>query len=294
MPNTSVALILLLLGLGSSVTHAEDQITILYDAFGEPRSMTKDWGFSALVEIGGRRILFDTGNDAEIFALNVESAKVDLSDLDFVVISHRHLDHTAGLHHLLRVNPSVKIYVPRESFGVFGSSVPATFYRRTDTLPAHFQYYDGHAPAIIRSGTAWPGAKFEYVDTTTEIAPGVHVIALVSDTPGTKELRELSLAIETPEGLAIIVGCSHPGIDRIVQAAMAIDDRVRLVAGGFHMLKMTDPEIDRIAETLNIELSVQHLAPGHCTGEPAQDRFRKLWGDNYMYAGLGSVIQLPR
>ena len=68
----------------------ENRITILYDAFGKEASMRKDWGFSALVEIAGKRILFDTGDDRDIFAANVEAKNVDLTKLDFVVLSHRH------------------------------------------------------------------------------------------------------------------------------------------------------------------------------------------------------------
>ena len=64
----------------------ENRITILYDAFGKDASMRKDWGFSALVEIAGKRILFDTGDDRDIFAANVKAKNVDLTKLDFVVI----------------------------------------------------------------------------------------------------------------------------------------------------------------------------------------------------------------
>ena len=94
----------------SAAAEAKDQITILYDAFGTNDAMTKDWGFSALVEVAGKRILFDTGNDPEIFAANVKARGVNLSDLDFVVLSHRHSDHMAGLSYVLSVNPTVKIY----------------------------------------------------------------------------------------------------------------------------------------------------------------------------------------
>src|SRR5579872_5895970 len=66
------------------------QITILYDAFGTDLAMTKDWGFSALVEIAGKRILFDAGDNAEIFAHNVKAKGINLTRLDFVVLSHRH------------------------------------------------------------------------------------------------------------------------------------------------------------------------------------------------------------
>jgi 7,8-dihydropterin-6-yl-methyl-4-(beta-D-ribofuranosyl)aminobenzene 5'-phosphate synthase len=146
----------------------------------------------------------------------------------------------------------------------------------------------------MRFGTAWPGAKFEAVERTGEIAPGVYLIALVSETPGTRELRELSLAVRTGEGLALVVGCSHPGIERIVEAAAAIDSRIAIVFGGFHLPAAPDAEIERLAGALQQRYAVARLAPGHCTGEPAFASFRKKWGSNYSYAGVGTVIELPR
>jgi 7,8-dihydropterin-6-yl-methyl-4-(beta-D-ribofuranosyl)aminobenzene 5'-phosphate synthase len=91
-----------------------DQVTILYDAFGRRAGLTRDWGFAALVEYHGTRILFDTGNNAAVFEHNVRALGVDLRRLDFVVVSHRHGDHTSGLNYLLEVNPRVRIYAPRE------------------------------------------------------------------------------------------------------------------------------------------------------------------------------------
>src|SRR5689334_15665691 len=86
-----------------------NRVTILYDAFGGRAGLTRDWGFAALVEYNGKRILFDTGNNADVFANNVRALGVDLRTIDFVVISHRHGDHTAGLNYLLTVNPGVRI-----------------------------------------------------------------------------------------------------------------------------------------------------------------------------------------
>src|SRR5690348_10740406 len=103
------------------------RITILYDAFGRPSEMEKDWGFAALIEYGGKRILFDTGNNPDILARNAKAKAADLSNLDFVVMSHRHGDHMGGMDHLLGVNPLVKIYAPKENFGVYGFSLPGTF-----------------------------------------------------------------------------------------------------------------------------------------------------------------------
>jgi hypothetical protein len=78
------------------------------------------------------------------------------------------------------------------------------------------------------------------------IVPGMYLIALVSDKPGTLELRELSLAIRTPDGLVLVVGCSHPGVEHIMQEASAIDPHINLLFGGQHQIQAPDPEVERI------------------------------------------------
>jgi 7,8-dihydropterin-6-yl-methyl-4-(beta-D-ribofuranosyl)aminobenzene 5'-phosphate synthase len=267
---------------------AKAQITILYDAFGKSSSMQKDWGYAALIEYGGKRILFDTGNNGDILAQNAKAKGIDLSKLDFVVMSHRHGDHMGGLAYLLSVNPKVKIYAPKEGFGVYGADLPSTFYRKDASLPPEQRYYDGAPPEMMRFGAAWPGANFQLIDKNTEIALGIHLIALVSDKPGTLELRELSLAINTPEGLVIVVGCSHPGIDKIVEAAAKINPRIHFVAGGFHLVVSKDEEIEKIITALRDTFKVAYVAPGHCTGEPTFTALKKAFGDHYLYAGLGT------
>src|SRR2546427_8138096 len=72
------------------------QVTIIYDAFGRASEMEKDWGFAALIEYGGMRILFDTGDNPDILAKNAKAKAVDLSSLDFVVMSHRVVDRVVG------------------------------------------------------------------------------------------------------------------------------------------------------------------------------------------------------
>jgi 7,8-dihydropterin-6-yl-methyl-4-(beta-D-ribofuranosyl)aminobenzene 5'-phosphate synthase len=268
------------------------QITILYDAFGTDAAMKKDWGFSALVEISGKRILFDTGNDADIFAANIKAKNIDLTSIDFVVLSHRHSDHMAGLNHVLSVNPTVKIYAPREGFGIYGSSLPSSFYRKDESLPPEMRYYDGKPPEVMKFGTAWQGANIELIDKTTEIAPGVTLLALVSDAPGTRELKELSLAVNTSDGIVLVVGCSHPGIEKIVEAATAINPKIRLIAGGFHLVTAPDEAIAKAVTTLKDTFKVENIAPGHCTGEPTFAALKRAYGDRYLYAGVGTSLPL--
>jgi 7,8-dihydropterin-6-yl-methyl-4-(beta-D-ribofuranosyl)aminobenzene 5'-phosphate synthase len=268
------------------------QITILYDAFGKDSAMQKDWGYAALVEYGGKRILFDTGNNPEVLAQNAKAKSIDLSKLDFVVMSHRHGDHMGGLAYLLKVNPKVKIYAPKEGFGVYGADLPSSFYRKDSTLPSEQRYYGGAPPKIMRFGSAWPGANFQLVDKTVQIAPDIYLFFLVSDKPGTLELHELSLALKTPHGMVLVVGCSHPGIDKIVEAASAIDPRIHLIVGGFHLVATSDADIQKIVTALHDTFQVQYVAPGHCTGEPAFTALKKTFGDRYLFAGLGTTFAL--
>ncbi len=272
---------------------AKDRITILHDSFGKHPSLRKNWGFAALLEFRGKRILFDTGNNAQVFAENTEALNIDLRRLDYVAISHRHGDHTSGLNHLLKINPGVKIYSPDELYGVFGSSLPGIFYPRCHSLPPYMQYYDGKPPETILHGTPWPEAQFVWTKETIKITDDVWVVSVVSDVPGTREMRELSLVLHTPKGLVVVAGCSHPGIEKILAATRAIDERIHCIFGGLHLVLTKEPEIQRIAKALREEWRVERIAPGHCTGEPGFLALSEAFGDRYVYAGLGDTVELP-
>jgi 7,8-dihydropterin-6-yl-methyl-4-(beta-D-ribofuranosyl)aminobenzene 5'-phosphate synthase len=270
-----------------------NRISILHDSFGKRPELRKEWGFAALVEFGGKRILFDTGNSARTFAQNTEALGVDLRSLDFAAISHRHGDHTSGLNHLFKLNPGVTVYTPDETYGVFGWSLPGIFYPRCHCLPSYMQYYDGKPPEAIRHGTPWPEANFVWIKETTEIVPGVWLVAVVSEMPGTREMRELSLVLRTPRGLVLVAGCSHPGIENILAASRAIEERVYCIFGGLHLVLTKEPEIQRVAKALRDEWRVERIAPGHCTGEPAFLALSEAFEGKYVFAGLGDTIDLP-
>ena len=290
----ALAVVVLLL-TSMAVAETPNRVTILYDSFGKSPSLTMDWGFAALVEYGGKRILFDTGNNSEIFEHNVKAAGVDLQKLDLVVMSHRHGDHMGGLAYLLRVNPTVKIYAPKERSGVYGDDQPSsTWYRKDESLPVEQRYYKGAPPEIIHMGAAWPGVNFQLIDKKTEIAPGMFLIALVSDQPGTMEVHELSLAIRTPDGLVLVVGCSHPGVEHILDEASTIDPHISILVGGLHKIQAPDLEVERVARELRDQYNLDRVAPGHCTGEPEFVALKRAFGNHYVYAGVGSVVDLPK
>jgi 7,8-dihydropterin-6-yl-methyl-4-(beta-D-ribofuranosyl)aminobenzene 5'-phosphate synthase len=282
------------------------QVTILSDAFGRPNGTVHDWGYAALVEYGGRRILFDTGNNAEKFAANVRSLGIDLRQLDAVVISHRHGDHTDGLRHLLAVNPDVRIYVPDDEY--FGGPTPPVFFRHAEpSLPAEMQYFGGKVPQPVPHGSAWR-ANIVRVDATIEIAPGVLLVRNISPGPQFSETPELSLVVQTPSGPVVMVGCSHPGIERILESvrpAIAATSATRggasdagaagfhLVVGGLHLVTTSPESVDALVVRLREQWKVGRIAPGHCSGEHAFLRLKDAFGAGYVFAGVGEVIPLP-
>jgi hypothetical protein len=105
------------------------------------------------------------------------------------------------------------------------------------------------------------------VRKNTEIFPGFFILTTVSEKPGTRDMNELSLAIKTPEGLAVVVGCSHPGVDKVLENATSIDPQLYTVTGGFHLVVTPTQEVQRIAATLYDKLKIKRVAPGHCTSE---------------------------
>jgi len=87
------------------------KVTIIYDNTAWDKNLKSDWGFSCLVEVFGKKILFDTGAKADILDYNMRQLRIDPMQIDEVFISHSHSDHTGGLSWFLNLNP-VKVYLP--------------------------------------------------------------------------------------------------------------------------------------------------------------------------------------
>jgi 7,8-dihydropterin-6-yl-methyl-4-(beta-D-ribofuranosyl)aminobenzene 5'-phosphate synthase len=155
------------------------------------------------------------------------------------------------------------------------------------------RYFEGQQPVRFQSGTPWEKGNFEIVTKTTEIFPGFYVITTRSEKPGTVEMNEASLAFRTPKGLAVVVGCSHPGVEKILEGATKIDARLYTVTGGFHLVLTPQEEVQRTADLLHEKLKVERVAPGHCTSELGFAVFMDRFKDRFDRAGSGSVIPLP-
>jgi 7,8-dihydropterin-6-yl-methyl-4-(beta-D-ribofuranosyl)aminobenzene 5'-phosphate synthase len=303
-----MAVVLLILGLGTHPALGQEvSIINLYDAFGhEKEGMTQDWGFAALIRYDGRTILFDAGNHADTLAGNAHALGIDLGEVDLAVLSHSDFDHAAGFDYFPRIDHSPRLYLPEDDS--LGAPYEWTLSEPPEGLPPEQAYYRGQKRTFVYDpGDRFLDANSEFVGENKEIAPGVFLIATESTLngwfskypPHEKKPRfwglpELSLALMTDEGMVIVVGCSHSKVENIVsKAKQELKRDVELVMGGFHLLPYSAEEIARVATTLKEDLGVKRVAPAHCTGSLAFKIFRELYGDDYIFAGLGSEIN-PR
>ena len=155
------------------------------------------------------------------------------------------------------------------------------------------RYFDGNYPAELPTGKIFDGGNFILVDKLTEVTPGIFLVPTTSKTPGTLELRELTLAIKGPRGLMLVDGCSHAGVEEILQAAAAIDSRFHILFGGLHLVTTQEDQIDLLVTNLKNKWKLEKIAPGHCTGEAAFLRLQKAYGEDYYYAGAGTRLDVP-
>jgi 7,8-dihydropterin-6-yl-methyl-4-(beta-D-ribofuranosyl)aminobenzene 5'-phosphate synthase len=295
--------------VGNDSQGQSNSILNLYDAFGRGKQgTTLDWGYSALIHYNGKTILFDSGNDTSIFEHNVKALGVDLTKVDFAVLSHYHADHFSGFDYLLKVNPNVKIYLPDEP--ELGAPVDFKFVNESADsfrgIAPEEMYFDGKKTSMVYLASgSFPHANRDFVKAPKQVAPGVYVVAtrapmmgsFDSYPPNSREhpeldgLPELSLALKTEEGTVIVTGCSHTKVEEIVDVTKKLlGQRIELVAGGYHLFPYDRAYIAALARNMKGNLGVHRVAPAHCTGNLGFQIFQQEFGDDYSYAGLESVV----
>jgi 7,8-dihydropterin-6-yl-methyl-4-(beta-D-ribofuranosyl)aminobenzene 5'-phosphate synthase len=244
------------------------RLTILCDNAVARSGVKAVWGFACLVETRGHTVLFDTGADPAVLKENLAALKVAPARIEDVVISHFHGDHTWGAPGLGTLR-GVRALTPRSLEG-----------------------YPKETAALQSAGF-----RLVPVSQATPLLDGMTVSApLPFAGPGqapTDKAWEQCLTVETPAGLVVIVGCSHPGILPMLEQVKRQTGRpLHLVIGGFHLLGRPDAEVRQIATAVQA-MGVAHVSATHCTGEAATHVFRDVFGDRYVSAGVGAVIDLP-
>src|SRR5262249_51819418 len=139
----------------------------------------------------------------------------------------------------------------------------------------------------------WPGARFAHIRETKEVLPGFFLFTARSEIPGTREMNEVSLVIKTPKGAVLVVGCSHPGIEKLIEIAAKIEPQIHAVLGGFQLVDVPDAQVTDMIMALRDKWKIERMAAGHCTGHHAFAEMIRIFGPRFDPAGVGAVIPLP-
>ena len=287
---------------GHKVTNLEIKIlsTMLADkGFGE-------WGFAALVEVDGRRILFDTGANEDTVQRNLKVMGLDLSDVEIVILSHNHADHTTGL---LTLRRQFAAKAPKALSKVYGGA--GILWPRI----TQGGQLDERVARIKRDFEA-TGGSFIDVARPIEILPGVWLtgpvprihpernwsnVGKVRTAAGDVEdtvPEDMTLVFQTDQGLVYLFGCGHAGVINTLEHARTTIDRspVKAVIGGLHLFAATEQHLAWTAAQLKA-FGVQQLVGAHCTGIESVYRIRDLVGltrDTCMVGAVGASYSLAR
>jgi len=233
-------------------------VTIMYDNRPFIEDWEAGWGFSCLIETGGKKLLFDTGDDGEKLLINFKRAGIDPEEVDVLTFSHFHWDHKDGAEEFLK-HSSAYVYIPY------------FFSKEFITMVA---YSDN---------------KYELTGKTKkEIINDVYITPSMIRPMGT---REQAIVLVSGKDLALITGCAHPGILNMVRKVNGFfPGKVKMVLGGFHLKDYSDKAAENIVNQLKKE-GVEKFAPCHCTGEKQIEIFSKLCGEGFIETGSGKNIK---
>lgn len=216
------------------------KLSIVYDNEAK-EGFKSDWGFSCLIESEDRKLLFDTGASGDILTYNMQQLEIQKEEIEIIALSHEHGDHTGGLDAVL--HPGVAVYLPR------------SFSRR------------------LKKNVAEKAARVVEVSEPKEIIPGFHTIGELG-----LGIKEQSLVLDTEEGLVVLTGCAHPGLEDILEVATVFGELYGII-GGFH-------GFDKLESLQGLEL----IMPCHCTIRKKE--ILRMYPEKTVRCGAGGVIEL--
>jgi 7,8-dihydropterin-6-yl-methyl-4-(beta-D-ribofuranosyl)aminobenzene 5'-phosphate synthase len=268
--------------------------TLVENSPGEHKGLVHEHGLCFHIDTGRDRLLFDTGQ-SDALVRNADRLRVGLDGLSYVALSHGHYDHTGGLRPLAACASGFKV--------VTGAGFFADKYG-VNNGASQFLGNDFDADWLERNGIAHVTVD----EPVRELVPGVYA---VTDFPRTHpdetvnprfKLRtehgfvadtfadEMMLVADTPRGLVAVLGCAHPGVKNMLDAAATrLNKPIHAVIGGTHLVEAST---DSLALTLQYfaDQNIAVIGASHCTGGAAMGKIAAACGDKYFHNSTGTTL----
>jgi 7,8-dihydropterin-6-yl-methyl-4-(beta-D-ribofuranosyl)aminobenzene 5'-phosphate synthase len=241
-------------------------------------------------------VLMDTGPSSEALLHNVDAMGVNLEDVDVVVLSHGHYDHTGGLLDALKqmkkrvpVVGHPTVFEPKFALmphlRLIGAPFKAADVESVGGVPVFASNPVTVANGVTATGEVSRVTAFESVRGFQTIQNGKFTDDVIVDD------QSLVIDVES-KGLVVVAGCAHAGIINTVKYAQKItgNSRVYAVLGGFHLWGADNKRIQATVDALK-KLDLKYVAPCHCTGKTAVKKFAEVFGDRYHPLHIGNVIK---
>jgi len=254
-----------------------------------------EWGFSLFIERGNTRILFDTGAGM-VITRNAHALGIDITAIDTILLSHGHADHTGGLREVITGKHPVEVIGHPDVWG-------EKYVRLDDGSMVYagipFQREELETLGMVFQGVRKPHELGEGILTSGEI-PQITDYENIEEDLFTKDGRgfsadsmndDVSLFIETKEGLVIITGCAHRGVINILHQARKVTgvQAVKAIIGGIHLFRGHHKRVRKTIDAFK-KWGIETIVPCHCSGFSIQAALSIEMPEVFRFSSTGTIM----